>query len=52
MLFGEIGQKTNIRFRTVDDCEFYITAIDVIYDSEDTFLTRSVHKLNSPKFNK
>ena len=39
MLVGEVEQKTNIRFKNVDDFESYITAIDNSgYDSDDVFL--------------
>ena len=38
MLVGEVEQKTNIRFKIVDDFESYIIAIDNSgYDSEDFF---------------
>ena len=37
---GDIEQKTNIRFKNVDDFETYIIAIDIGgYDSEDVFPT-------------
>ena len=40
MLVGEIEQKTNIRFKNVDDSESYINAIDISgYDSEDVIFT-------------
>ena len=40
MLVGEVEQKTNIRFKNVDDFESYINAIDNSgYDSEDVFFT-------------
>ena len=51
MLIGELEQKTNIRFRNVDDFEGYINAIDVDYDSEDVIFTGWLHKLNTPQFN-
>ena len=39
MLVGELEQKTNIRFKNVDDFESYFNAIDNSgYDSEDVFL--------------
>ena len=45
MLVGEIEQKTNIRFKNVDDFESYINAIDNSgYDSEDVFLQGSCIK--------
>ena len=37
-IIGELEQKTNIRFRSVDEFETYINAIDDDYDSEDVFL--------------
>ena len=40
MLVGEVEQKTNIRFKNVDDFESYINAIDNGgYDSEDVIFT-------------
>ena len=40
MLVGEIEQKTNIRFKNVDDFESYINAIDNSgFDSEDVVFT-------------
>ena len=40
MLVGEIEQKTNIRFKNVDDFESYINAIDNSgYDCEDVIFT-------------
>ena len=39
MMIGEIEQKTNIRFKNVDDFKTYINAINNGgYDSEDVFL--------------
>ena len=36
---GEMEQKTNIRFKKLDDFESYINAIDNSgYDSEDVFI--------------
>ena len=53
MLFGEIEQKTNIRFKNVDDFETYINAIDNSgYDSEDVIFTGWLCKLNTPEFHK
>ena len=53
MLIGEIEQKTNIRFKNVDDFETYINAIDDGgYDSEDVLFTGWLYKLNTPEFNK
>ena len=51
MLVGEIEQKTNIRFKNVDDFESYINAIDSSgYDSEDVIFTGWLYKLNTPEF--
>ena len=52
MLIGEIEQKTNIRFKNVDDFETFINAIDVDYDSEDFILAGCLYKLNTPQFNR
>ena len=53
MLVGEIEQKTNIRFRKVDDFESYFNAIDNSgYDSEDVIFTGWLYKLNTPEFKK
>ena len=53
MLVGEIEQKTNIRFKNVDDFESYINAIDNSgYDSEDVVFTGWLYKLNTPEFKK
>ena len=53
MLVGEVEQKTNIRFKIVDDFESYINAIDDSgYDSEDVFFTGWLYKLNTPDFKK
>ena len=53
MLVGEIEQKTNIRFKHVDDFESYINAIDNSgYDSEDVIFTGWMYKLNTPEFKK
>ena len=53
MLFGEVEQKTNIRFKNVDDFESYINAIDNSgYDSEDVIFTGWLYKLNTPEFKK
>ena len=53
MLVGEIEQKTNIRFKNVDDFESYINAIDNKgYDSEDVIFTGWLYKLNTPEFKK
>ena len=40
ILIGKIEQKTNIRFKNVDDFETYTNAIDNSgYDSDDVFFT-------------
>ena len=53
MLVCEVEQKTNIRFKNVDDFESYINAIDNSgYDSDDVIFTRWLYKLNTPKFKK
>ena len=53
MLIGEIEQKTNIRFKNVNDFENYINAIDNVgYDSEDVIFTGWLYKLNTPEFKK
>ena len=40
MLIGEIEQRTNIRFKNIDDFENYINAIDNgDYDSDDVNFT-------------
>ena len=53
MLIGEIEQKTNIRFRNVDDFEIHITAtVNSGYHSEDVFFTGWLYKLNTPEFRK
>ena len=53
MLIGEIEQKTNIRFKNVDDSETYIKAIDDSgYDSDDVNFTGWLYILNTPEFRK
>ena len=53
MLVGEIEQKTNFRFKKVDDFESYINAIDNIgYDSDDFIFTGWLYKINTPEFKK
>ena len=53
LLVGELEQKTNIRFKNVDDFENYINAIDNGgYDSEDVIFTGWLYKLNTPEFKK
>ena len=51
MLVGEVEQKTNIRFKNVDDFKSYINAIDNSgYDSEDVIFTGWLYKVNTPEF--
>ena len=53
MLVGEVEQKTNIRFKKVDDFESYVNAIDNSgYDSEDVTFTGWFYKLNTPELKK
>ena len=53
MLIGKIEQKTNIRFKNVDDFETYIDAIDNGgYDGEDVIFTGWLYKINTPEFKK
>ena len=53
MLVGEIEQKTNIRFKNVDDFERYNNAIDNSgYDTEDVIFTGWLYKLNTLEFKK
>ena len=53
MLVGEVEQKTNFRFKNVDDFEGYINAIDNSgYDSEDVIFTGWLYILNTPEFKK
>ena len=53
MLVGEVEQKTNSRFKNVDDFENCINAIDNCgYDSEDVIFTGWLHKLNTREFKK
>ena len=53
MQVGEVEQKTNIRFKNVDDFESYINAIDSSgYDSEDVIFTERLYKINTPEFKK
>ena len=50
VIIGPVEQKTNIRFKNMDDFERYINAIDVDYDSEDVTFSGYVYKLNTPHF--
>ena len=53
MLVGDLEQKTNIRFKNVDDFESYINAIDNSgYDSDDVIFTGWLYKLNTPELKK
>ena len=53
MLIGEVEQKSNIRFKNVDDFEKYNNAIDNgVYDSEDVIFTGCLYKLITPEFKK
>ena len=45
MLIGEMEQKTNYRFRNVEDFETYNFAINVDYDSEDVFFTSWLYQI-------
>ena len=50
MIIGPVENKTNIRFKNMDDFERYINAIDFDYDSDDVIFTGYVYKLNTPQF--
>ena len=53
MMIGEVEKKTNVRFKSVDDFETYIIAIDNGgYDSEGVIFTGWLYKLNTPEFKK
>ena len=53
ILVCEIEQKTNFRFKNVDNFETYVNAIDNSgYDSDDVIFTGWLYKLNTPEFNK
>ena len=53
MLLGGIEQKTNTRFKNVDDFGTYINATDNGgYNSEAVILTGWLYKLNTPEFDK
>ena len=55
MVIGRVEQKTNIRFRFMDDFESFMKATDIEYDSEDVTFTGYVYKklihLNSKLLN-
>ena len=44
-------RETHIRFRSMDDFESYITAIDQHYESEDDFLNGYIYKINTLNLN-
>ena len=52
MLIGELEEKTNNRYKNVDDFEGYCNAIDIDYVSEDVIFTGLLYKLNTAEFNK
>ena len=51
MNIGPIEHKTNIRFKSMDDFETYMNAIDIDYDSEDVTFTGYLYNLHTPQFN-
>ena len=51
MIIGPIDHKTNTRFKTMDDFESYINAIEIDYDSEEAVFNGYVYKLNTAQFN-
>ena len=51
VIIGPIENKTNIRFKNMNDSECYINAIDIDYDSEDVTFTGYIYKLNTHQFN-
>ena len=53
MMIGEIEQKTNIRFKNVDDFEAYFNVMDNGgYDSGDVIFTGRLDKSNTREFEK
>ena len=50
IITGPPKQKTNIRFKNIDDFESYINAIDVDYASEGVTFTGYVYNLDTPQF--
>ena len=50
MITGHVEHKTNLRFKSMDDFESYINAIDVDYDSENGTFTGYIYELNTLKF--
>ena len=49
-IIGLVEHKTNNRFRSSEDFESYINALDIDYDSEGVTFTGYVYKLNTPQF--
>ena len=43
--------KTHIRFRSMDDLESFINAIDKVYEAEDAIFNGYNYKINNPQFN-
>ena len=53
MLIGETEQKTNIRFKSLDDFETYISAMNNCgYDSDDVVFKGRLDKLGTLEFKK
>ena len=52
MLLDKMEQRTNLRFKNVEDFEPYINAIGVDYDSEVVIVTAWLYKLNTTDFKK
>ena len=52
MLICKMEQKTNLRYKNVDDFETCMNAIDVDYDSEDVIFAGWQLKLNTPEFDR
>ena len=50
-LIGGREQKTDDRFRTVDDFKTQFSAIEIDYDNEDVIFTGWFYKVNTPNFN-
>ena len=50
MAIGPVEQKTNLAYKSLDDFDSYINAIDISYDSEDNILTGYLYKTNTTKF--
>ena len=45
---GDQIRQTNIRFRNMDDFEFYINSIHERYDAEDAFSNGHNYKIDIP----